>query len=265
MAMQLEPDADYPLDLISQHRPDQFRLFLQSVPPDWWITAIRTGQAYAGLKAAAADYEGFYHQLCAGMRFSHDWFSNKIWMWHDLLAPLRGAAAKVLEVGVFEGRSVIFCLEYMPHSHVVAIDHFVCKKGWTSSQGVTLQQDCEEIFDHNVERYGERVRKMTSPSWAALSSLIYERQEFDLIYVDAAHNTPDVLADSLLAWRMLKVGGLMVWDDFMLDVWSMSPNSVTQGICAFLKMYEGQYEWRHAGWQVAVRKTGDLMGSYIGV
>jgi hypothetical protein len=265
VAIQIEPDADYRLDLIAQHRPEQFKLFLETVPADWWVTAVRTGRNYSVLKQSAAAFEEHYHALCASLRFSHDWFSNKIWLWHDILAPIRKTRANILEVGVFEGRSVVFCLEFLPRSTIVAIAHFVCKKGWTSSQGITLEADCEEIFDGNVARYGNRVRKMTSSSWAGLSALIYERATFDLIYVDAAHNTPDVLADSLLAWRMLKVGGLMIWDDFMLDVWSMSPNSVTQGICTFLKMYAGQYEWLHAGWQVAVRKTGDQTGSYIGV
>ena len=180
------------------------------------------------------------------------------------VVPPEIGGGRILEIGVFEGRSVVFCLEYVPNCEVVAIDHFVLKAGWTSSQGVTLTIDCEAAFDRNVAPYGDRVRKLTTSSWAGLSQLIYERAEFDVIYVDAAHTSPDVLADSLLAWRMLKVGGLFIWDDFLLDVWNIGMNSVTPGICTFLKMYRGQYEWVHAGWQVIVRKISADQ-NYIGV
>jgi hypothetical protein len=63
---------------------------------------------------------------------------------------------------------------------------------------------------------------------------------------------------------MLKVGGLFIWDDFMLDVRDIGPKTVTQGVCTFLEMYKGQYEWVHAGWQVIARKTGAEQ-SYIGI
>jgi hypothetical protein len=217
--------------------------------------AVQRKQAYEALKAAAQPFMDNYHRICGSMVFSHDWFSGKAWAWHDVLAPMRGESADILEVGVFEGRSVVFCLEYLPLSKVIAVDHFVIKKGWTSSEGNTLAIDSEEAFDRNIARYGKRVKKITSSLWKALAGLIYDKCEFDVIYVDAAHTAPDVLADSLLAWRMLKVGGLFIWDDFMLDVWDIGPKTVTQGVCTFLEMYKGQYEWAHAGWQVIVRKT----------
>ena len=37
---------------------------------------------------------------------------------------------------------------------------------------------------------------------------------FDLIYIDGSHSAKDVLLDSLLAWRLLRPGGAMVWDDY---------------------------------------------------
>jgi len=262
----LEPDAYREIQMIAEHRPDSFKRWLDTVPSEWWITAIQRGRDYDLMKEESGVFAAHYRQVCDTMRFSHDWFSSKLWAWHGLLAPYRDHPIDVLEIGVFEGRSVVFCLEYAPQSKVVAIDHFIIKKGWTSSQGITLEIDSEDAFDRNVSRYGDRVRKIASPSWSGLSDLIYDRHEFDVIYVDAAHTSPDVLADSLLAWRMLKTGGLFIWDDFMLDVWDMNPNTVTEGICRFLDMYKGQYEWVHAGWQVAVRKIADQPGgSYIGI
>jgi hypothetical protein len=90
--------------------------------------AVQRKQAYEALKAAAQPFMDNYHCICESMVFSHDWFSGKAWAWHDVLAPMRGESVEILEVGVFEGRSVVFCLEYLPLSKVIAVDHFVIRR-----------------------------------------------------------------------------------------------------------------------------------------
>ena len=41
---------------------------------------------------------------------------------------------------------------------------------------------------------------------------------FDWIYVDGSHEAPDVLADAVLAFMLLRPGGLLVFDDYL---WAM--------------------------------------------
>ena len=55
---------------------------------------------------------------------------------------------------------------------------------------------------------------------AALADLIAERrpEPFDLVYIDGSHQAPDVLTDAVLAFQLLKVGGVMIFDDYL---WSM--------------------------------------------
>jgi predicted O-methyltransferase YrrM len=43
--------------------------------------------------------------------------------------------------------------------------------------------------------------------------LTCEGAAFDLIYVDGDHARDQVTIDSLLAWRCLHPGGIMIWDD----------------------------------------------------
>jgi Methyltransferase domain len=40
------------------------------------------------------------------------------------------------------------------------------------------------------------------------------------IYIDGSHQAPDVLADSVLAFQLLRVGGIMIFDDYL---WRMEP------------------------------------------
>ena len=39
--------------------------------------------------------------------------------------------------------------------------------------------------------------------------------DFDFIYIDGSHQAPDVLYDALLSFRLLRVGGIMVFDDYL--------------------------------------------------
>jgi predicted O-methyltransferase YrrM len=41
---------------------------------------------------------------------------------------------------------------------------------------------------------------------------------FDLIYIDGSHQAPDVLTDAVMSFQLLKVGGVMIFDDYL---WSM--------------------------------------------
>jgi predicted O-methyltransferase YrrM len=38
---------------------------------------------------------------------------------------------------------------------------------------------------------------------------------FDFIYIDGSHESPDVLCDAVLAFKLLKLGGVMVFDDYI--------------------------------------------------
>ena len=37
---------------------------------------------------------------------------------------------------------------------------------------------------------------------------------FDFVYIDESKGSADILEHSVLAWRLLKTGGVMIWDDY---------------------------------------------------
>lgn len=254
----VDPDGDREFDLLIEHRPEIFARMVSEIPPAVLEMMCRRSEQYHELVAAGQPFMENFKELCSSKIFSHDWFTNKAWAWHKLLEPYSGRPTNVLELGVFEGRSVMFILEALPQSRVTALDHFVIKKGWTSSQNITLEMDSEEAFRRNIEHYGERVRTIVSKSWNGLTQLIEEQARYDIIFIDASHTMPDVLADTLLAWRMLEIGGLFIWDDFLLDCWDWHKGPVGPGVAAFLRSFPNAWEVVHAGWQVVVRKRAEL-------
>ena len=83
----------------------------------------------------------------------------------------------------------------------------------------------ERRFDRNVSQAISLAeapvdfRKCKRESLVALSDFIAgASQPFDLIYVDGSHTAPDVLTDAVLAFHLLRVGGVVIFDDYL---WSM--------------------------------------------
>ncbi|MGO9769798.1 MAG: class I SAM-dependent methyltransferase [Roseiarcus sp.] len=182
--------------------------------------------------------------------FTSDWTSAHFDMWAKLLEPLRGRPVDILEVGSFEGRSAIFFLEYLPLSRIVCIDRF--------------ESETDPGYDHrfrrNMRRYGRRVESIQAESITALQSLLPNSRRFDLIYIDGGHARDDVLIDSLLCWRLLRIRGILIWDDYEL---SIEPyNGPREAIDQALKLYEGAFIELHKAEQVIIRKTGER-GSFF--
>jgi predicted O-methyltransferase YrrM len=38
---------------------------------------------------------------------------------------------------------------------------------------------------------------------------------FDFVYVDGSHQAPDVICDAILGFKLLRVGGVMAFDDYL--------------------------------------------------
>jgi predicted O-methyltransferase YrrM len=81
-------------------------------------------------------------------------------------------------------------------------------------------------------------------------------ESYDIIYVDASHTACNVLADSVMAWRLCKMGGIVLWDDYLWDAWNDPIRQPKMAIDAFLACYGGKYELIEREWQVCVTKTG---------
>eukprot|EP00619_Florenciella_sp_RCC1007_P001097 CAMPEP_0205923184 /NCGR_PEP_ID=MMETSP1325-20131115/15777_1 /ASSEMBLY_ACC=CAM_ASM_000708 /TAXON_ID=236786 /ORGANISM="Florenciella sp., Strain RCC1007" /LENGTH=134 /DNA_ID=CAMNT_0053291351 /DNA_START=5 /DNA_END=409 /DNA_ORIENTATION=+ len=77
----------------------------------------------------------------------------------------------------------------------------------------------KDLFDLHISRSagGTHVTAHASSTLPALMALLRgadEREMFDFIYVDAGHRAVDVMADAILALRLLKVGGVLAFDDY---------------------------------------------------
>ncbi len=139
----------------------------------------------------------------------------------DALVPTYNPS-KILEVGSYEGQSICHVIQLMGKVHPLEVD---CIDTWAGGQehaGINMS-DVEQRFDHNVAIACNSVSnpvnvvKIKSHSFIGLTHLIAQKKlnYYDLIYIDGSHETPDVLADLVIAFRLLRVGGLMILDDYL--------------------------------------------------
>ena len=196
-------------------------------------------------------------------RYEFDWFSHHIELFAEQLAGHVGKPhLRYVEIGSFEGRSAVWLLKNVlthPTSQLHCIDPWQYPK-----------KDFEERFDANVglaeSEHAGRVIKHRGLSVDILPT--FEAGTIDAVYVDGSHTAWDTLTDLVLSWRLLRVGGLMICDDYLLDNTIEFANDgeamfptvpllerPKMAIDAFMQCFEGRYRLRHKDWQVWLEKT----------
>ena len=185
-----------------------------------------------------------------GYEFTRDWFSNQIPNWQQYFKQfVEVDGVNALEIGSYEGMSTCWFLEQVL-THKSA--RITCVDPFSASWG-----KYEHFFDSNILKTGSafKVKKLTGMSYNVLKPL--EPSSYDFVYIDGSHFASDVLEDAILAWRLIKVGGLMIFDDYQLKY----PNNPTQnpqiGIDAFLAAFSPKVEILVKSLQVIVKKITD--------
>lgn len=158
--------------------------------------------------------------------FSNNWFettARKAW---DRLIP-QVKPTKVLEVGSYEGASACYLINSVAQHSALEIH---CVDSWAGGvehqAGGFAESDMkavEDRFTYNVHLAIDAVPNAVElvvhkeSSDVALARLLAGGRKgyFDFIYIDGSHQAPDVLADAVLAFRLLRVGGLLAFDDYL--------------------------------------------------
>jgi len=175
--------------------------------------------------------------------FTSDWFSNNIphWQRHiDATKPM-----DILELGAFEGRSVVWMLENLNVKSLTAVDWW--DQEWLENKG---HFNTEQNFDHNIKPY-KNVKKVKTSTYAFLRN---DRSAYDLIYIDGAHDGKSVLTDAVMAHYKLKKGGYLIFDDYSQ---STDPNRIDRprgAIDAFMKQFSNEYKILYKGYQLMAQK-----------
>ncbi len=208
-----------------------------------------------------------------GYEFTQDWFSRFIPTWDWILTRLK--PSRILEIGSFEGRSACYLIEKCP-SFVENRISITCVDTWEGSiehkpggTSESVMTEVENRFDRNTKLALMRAAgrgeftKIKQNSRDALAGFIAagHLESFDLIYIDGSHESPDVLTDGVMAFPLLRVGGTLIFDDY---VWSdqlpqrRDPSRMPKpAIDAFVNIFHRKlalYQWLPL-WQFYLQKV----------
>lgn len=203
-----------------------------------------------------AKYE--LNNLSKGYQFTQDWFSRNIYIWEKYLNKLINIPGiKMLEIGSWEGRSTCWLLEnILTHvdATITCIDTF---EGSLEHKNYNQQyiKSIEERFKFNITITGasEKVQKIVGSSKDVLRTL--PMQNYDILYIDGSHLASDVLEDAVISWGLVKVGGIIIFDDYDFIFADNPAENTKVGIDAFMTTYSQKINLVHQGYQVIVEKT----------
>lgn len=186
--------------------------------------------------------------------YTSDWFSSNIPIWTELLIPRFAGRSnlRMLEIGSYEGRSANWIAENLltrENCNLICVDPFTGSMEHNISGDALLDRflsniegvECIEVCHSTSNNYFALVDDRTRP--------------FDLIYIDGSHTAEDVLQDGLNAWRVLKNGGVLIFDDFAWDLYEQERFLPRAGIHAFCEVYRTQFRALHAGHQFILEKA----------
>ena len=225
------------------------------------VTVRYLASALSGRKNLVAYWPSLvaFRERVQSLRLSNDWFTYHIPHWLSLFDEysLRTKTKlEVLEIGSWEGLSSYFILESLRNAELTCVDTWQGADEHTSGYAATEQVlgAIESSFDANLSPFEARLTKYRGTSFSFFNEN-NERGKFDLIYVDGSHHCDDVVVDAIRCYQMLKIGGLMVFDDYLWQ-WYPRPNdNPAAAINAFLRLKKGSYKLLRVYAQLAIEKT----------
>lgn len=199
-------------------------------------------------------------------KYSVDWFSGNIPNWDNIFTKrgLKGTHfLKFLEIGCFEGRATNYMLENILTGQGCEIHVVDTFGGSLEESGMNWDKSYQfntlyNTFSSNISKHKDRVIIHRGESGKILKK-DFEDNTFDFIYIDGSHTAPDVLQDAILAHPLLKVGGIIIFDDFgWKDPNNLDPtNSPQMAIEFFYSSHRHKYEVIFKGYQVGILKTSN--------
>ncbi len=177
--------------------------------------------------------------------FSENWEPFHL-KWHnDWMTVLGDYIGKdnvnILEIGTFHASCAVWLLDVILTGK--------------NSQLYTINPTSNQYIENNLKPY-KNANFIEKASYDALINLSINKQNyFDAIYVDGCHFSKYVLEDAILSFRLLKEGGILIFDDYE---WGIHTSDIKlkpkTAIDSFLNAYDGHYKILKSGWQIYIKK-----------
>lgn len=192
--------------------------------------------------------------------YTEDYTTVHIPFWKEIFKSYinrgRKSPISMLEIGSFEGRSTKWFLQnvlHHPQDKIHCIDPHRYNPG-----------DAESKFWRSVVDTNGIGKLVKHKAIAERTMSTFNQHSFDIIYVDGNHDGVAVLIDALNSFRVCKIGGIILFDDYLMPAkterWNFA-NSTKKAIDTFSDFYRQSLEFvaedgGHNCSQIAFRRSG---------
>jgi predicted O-methyltransferase YrrM len=152
---------------------------------------------------------------------------------------------KCLEVGCYEGQTSNWLLNNT-NAVLTVMDTFA------GGQDLPDEVDLLQRFKDNTEAHKDRIYIEKGKSQEKLREEAPE--SYDFAYIDGSHLAGDTLEDAVLAFRLLRKGGIMIFDDYTWGAGMGFYDIPRTGIDAFVLVFGNQLEVLERNSQMVIRK-----------
>jgi FkbM family methyltransferase len=160
-----------------------------------------------------------------------------------------------LEIGAFEGLTSCYICDNLlkEGGRMIAVDPLKDKYLTTalSKEDKKMNKELASMFKGQEGRFkrntkGKPIELLQMTSREAFPLL--KDYKFDFIYIDGDHRKDEVYNDGFECFKMLKIGGHLLFDDY-----EWRPETA-EGINQFLNDYKGRYKIIEYSYQLLIRK-----------
>ena len=162
-----------------------------------------------------------------------------------------------LQIGAFSGDCSLWLFRNVltdPSSRLTDVDCWGIKNTKDYLYQMAFDwQDVENAYDAKIEKYKDRINKCKAMSKDWL--LANRTEQYDFIYIDGDHTPKATMTDAMLSWDLLKVGGIMAFDDYLWQHPNGDPFRPGPAIDLFQQMYRNESQLIVSNWQLWLKKT----------
>lgn len=157
------------------------------------------------------------------------WFVNVRKEFGSVFSRFAGKPVTYVEIGCWAGASGEWMAQHVlthPDSLAVGIDPYPVERRHPREEIDAIRARARSRIAKHV---GERWVWLQEPSQTGLCHVqdVLNERSIDLLYIDGAHAAHNMLVDFAMAWPHLRVGSVVVFDDWL--PYKELPRSVNRG------------------------------------
>lgn len=179
-------------------------------------------------------------------------FPDSDWEQH---IPLPNGPINYLEIGVLDGANVILVSKSYakhPNSRIYCVDPWMDYDGYPEYKGE--QENGYKTFLSNITKLADINKFIIKRGLSDDIVPTFENNFFDIIFVDGNHETEYVYRDGIMALQKVKVGGYIIFDDYLLIGWEQTKRGIDKFIAEFKDKLDITYDGQRAFGQIIVRR-----------